>query len=409
MKSTNEGIKMPQWCNCRKDSVRLWTGIFACILLLPIPKRYLPLLGEGRNEEKASNHTTICDEIRGRGVSLNLDSSEQSASRKTEKKYTAVINVTAKERIVCGPQVLLIGAMKCGTNSIGQILKKHPRVKLHTCNRTKDKMCDSKHYQGTTSGMFWEMHAFTHLYNEFQMDDVWIDLYAQMLPHGENEGFHDMIEGSITIDKSPSYLNTDRHPGVELRARRMLPHAKIIVTLCDPTGRLYSHYHHMKRAANEKFEGFYHHRNVSVPTNFSVFVGLFDDISETCQTVPGFCDLHRTKYLHLGEYHKHLHKWTEAFGDENILVLDMLESQLVQTHKILEHLGSNILPKAEYPWEIEKKPTVNYVNPTYSGRASGYNEHAIAMKWLSEYYAPHNLILAKAIGQSWPLEWARHV
>ncbi len=384
--------------------------MFACILLFLIPKRHLSLLQrEGRDEKRAIKQTNVCDKIKIRGGSLAWTSSEQSPSRETKKNYPQPINETTIERSVCGPRALIIGAMKCGTNSIGQILRKHPRIKLHTCNRINDKLCDAKHFQGSTKGHFWEMNGFTNLYNQFQANDVWIELYAQMLPSDEKEGVPDIMKDRIKVDKSPTYLNTDLYPGVELRAHKLLPHAKIIVTLCDPAGRLYSHYHHMKRVINEKFEEFYHDWSVPVPSNFSEFVALFVDNSELCQKQPAFCDLHRKMYLSLGEYHRHLDKWREAFGEKNILVLNMLEDQLVQTHRILEHIGSDVLPKTEYPWEKEKEVKAYYVNPTYSGRASGYKEHANAMQWASEHYKPHNLILAEAIGQSWPLKWSLDV
>ena len=44
---------------------------------------------------------------------------------------------------------------------------------------------------------------------------------------------------SVTFEKAPSYLSTHAWPGVAQDVKRMLPHAKVIFTICDPTPRLY--------------------------------------------------------------------------------------------------------------------------------------------------------------------------
>lgn len=36
---------------------------------------------------------------------------------------------------MCGPQILIIGAMKCGTNAISEMLLRHSQIKLHLCSR----------------------------------------------------------------------------------------------------------------------------------------------------------------------------------------------------------------------------------------------------------------------------------
>ncbi len=387
--------------------------MLACTLFFSISQLLWPSLWSEKIVDLGAtiDRTTFCDKIERRERILDQGSFSKPKVMTEAKKDESfpiykLAQASTKNRFLCGPRVLIIGAMKCGTNTVGQILRKHPRVKLNTCDLKQDANCDPQHYQGSTSGGFWGMHGFTHLYNRFRKDDFWIDVYTNILSSGEKDGANDIIGESISIDKSPSYFNTDLHPGVELRVRDMLPHAKIIITLCDPTGRLYSHFHHNRRADSRSFEKFYNDRRISVPSNFSEFVALFDEESVVCQNQPLFCDEHRSLYLRLGEYHKDLQKWRNAFGDESILVLNMQENQLVQTHKILEHLGSDVLPKAEYPWETMENPTASFVNPMYPGRASGYKEHAKAMQWLKKHYLPHNRILAQAINQPWPLEWS---
>jgi hypothetical protein len=45
----------------------------------------------------------------------------------------------------------------------------------------------------------------------------------------------------------------------------------------------------------------------------------------------------------------------------------------------------------------------SFVNSKYAGRASAYVEHGAAMKWLYEYFVPHQDQLFKDIEADWPL------
>lgn len=49
---------------------------------------------------------------------------------------------------------------------------------------------------------------------------------------------------TVTFEKAPSYLDLDDYPGVVENIKSMLPHAKAVFAVCDPTPRLYSEYAH---------------------------------------------------------------------------------------------------------------------------------------------------------------------
>jgi hypothetical protein len=47
------------------------------------------------------------------------------------------IRLHNESKRICGPKVLIVGAMKCGTNTLGHLLAKHPRVKVNSCHAPK--------------------------------------------------------------------------------------------------------------------------------------------------------------------------------------------------------------------------------------------------------------------------------
>ena len=73
---------------------------------------------------------------------------------------------------VCGPTIIIGGAMKCGTNTLANLLAKHPRVKLKTCQfpvwaRGLERLlyCNDTFAQGRVENgevvRVWETHYFT--------------------------------------------------------------------------------------------------------------------------------------------------------------------------------------------------------------------------------------------------------
>jgi hypothetical protein len=97
---------------------------------------------------------------------------------------------------------------------------------------------------------------------------------------------------------------------------RLSPHAKIVITLRNPVQRVYSHW---------KWEVFLagRHRAATLPF-LSTFPAYVDHCLELFPTCPIFtaCGL---SALQDSIYWKAVSLWIEAFGRENVLVLDMEE------------------------------------------------------------------------------------
>ena len=227
-----------------------------------------------------------------------------------------------------------------------------------------------------------------------------MDLYGQLLPQTSP----DWKNWTVAIEKSPSYFETETFPGIVDQIQGALPHSKIVITLCNPTERLFSEYNHKQNKGKTDFERFYHDAKVPIPKNFSDFVSYFEDNSVLCRNLKlaGYCDAHRRMYLRTGQFHKHLAAWNHAMGEANVLVLNMNADPEITARKLLQHAG---LPLNEFPWEQLQRPIKSNVNHDYAGRSSGYGQHGEALRWLAAHYSPHNKILAAAIGEEWPLEW----
>ena len=297
--------------------------------------------------------------------------------------------------------------MQCGTNTIGTMLSHHPRVRLNRCTEDKPK-CDLDHFMAGKESV-WEGHGLTH---DFVLDPHnFVAKYAQKLQLTEEYDYVKLLDntsavglGSLTIDKSPSYLNTDIFPNVASRAKQMLPNAKIVVTLCNPVERMYSEFHHTLHYSKDIFESFFTNHNVPIPKNFTELVHYMRFSADICNGNPVFCYELRRDMLHTGLFHKSVKTWRNAFGAENVLVLNMDESSYDKIKKITALMG-DYLPENEYPWEILNNVTKSFSNDFYGGRSLAFKEHQMASDWLFGFFYRANIALSKEIDAEWPLRW----
>jgi hypothetical protein len=138
---------------------------------------------------------------------------------------------------ICGPKVIIAGSMKCGTNTLGHLLAKHPRVAVNRCpigrfvNDT-DTGCNDQSFQGRGDEI-WEGNDVSFHRNQYPANSTeWLDNWTHRLPW--TDGIH-----NISFDKSPSYLNVLEFPNITHEMKQLLPNAKIAVSVCDPSLRLF--------------------------------------------------------------------------------------------------------------------------------------------------------------------------
>jgi hypothetical protein len=127
------------------------------------------------------------------------------------------------------PNLIIIGAMKCGTSSMHNYLDAHPEIAM---SRQKE-------------------------LNFFSFDRNW--------HRGEDwYGRHFSSTAAIQGESSPSYSKFPKVPHVPERIKALIPSARFIYLVRDPVARIISHYMHLyvggreERSLNEaltEFEG----------------------------------------------------------------------------------------------------------------------------------------------------------
>ncbi|KAL3903813.1 MAG: hypothetical protein SGILL_010304 [Bacillariaceae sp.] len=323
------------------------------------------------------------------------------------------------KKSICGPKILIIGAMKCGTNTIGHLLAKHPRVALNRCEpkgrvRGNYGQCNSDNFQGTVAPQlsFWEGNDLS--FKRTKQPDQWLDVLARRLPWTDGVN-------NITIDKSPSYFNTLKDSETPTLAKSLFPNAKVVATLCNPATRMYSEYEfRMVPKRLHKLKKQFVQYGYEMPKNFVQFTKTIlecqrqveeateieDADMEDGELSEEFCDHILRSYLSIGQYAIHIDRWIQEF-DDDVLVVNMEMDSVEKVRALLSHIGEDVLPPEEYPWhELQDDESSEfYTNSAYAGRNSAFQDFPNLMKRLQAHYAPYNKVLSEMIGEDFPLTW----
>jgi hypothetical protein len=246
------------------------------------------------------------------------------------------------------PDFVIIGAQKCGTTYLYQLLTKHPNVQsaavkeLHYFDRPEDSEKDIEWYQRCFPPPQWKNGQI-----------------------------------SITGEKSPSYLF---HPHAAERMAQVVPEARLIVLLRNPVDRAYSNYRHDVRREHETrtFEE-------AIEVEQAQLLDKEDQGSEhehpsnTSYRSP-------TNFLAKSIYVDQLVRWRQFFSEEQLLVLkseDFYENTIDTLNLVQGFLG---LPH-QTP-DLSRRVTKTRYEPMNPG----------TKKRLEEFYEPHNQRLYEYLG-----------
>lgn len=171
------------------------------------------------------------------------------------------------------PNLIIIGAMKCGTTSLHHYLNLHPQISMSR-HKELDFFIPTKKWK---KGLEWyESH-----FNE---------------------------QAEIRGEASPNYTNYPYWSGVAEKIYSVVPDAKLIYLVRDPIERIISHYVHQYAAGKED-------RTINQAlTNFT-----------------------NNQYIARSQYYQQLNQYLQCFPAENILVLSLenLSTQTESTLKIV--------------------------------------------------------------------------
>ena len=270
--------------------------------------------------------------------------------RRVKKAYTAARHrwrlATAPVRTL--PDFIIIGAQKCGTTFLYQLLVQHPHVKPAFAK---------------------EVHYFDL---NFRKGDNWYRSYFPLQMRSSRK--------YITGEASPYYLF---HPHAPRRAWAVVPDAKLIVLLRNPVDRAYSHYQHqVKRVKREARETLTFEEAIEAEERI-----LSGEVSKMLQNEDYKSFSHRSRsYLSRGIYIDQLLLWSSFFRREQMLVLkseDLFNDTTNALERVLDLLE---IPRwAPETYSIPNKREYAGVSPLMRQR-------------LNEYYKPHNQRLYEYLG-----------
>lgn len=192
------------------------------------------------------------------------------------------------------PDVIVIGAQKCGTTSLYHYLSQHPAV-----FRPKRK----------------EVHYFDSNYHR---DIAWYKLHFSHR--------RDLLH----FESTPYYLF---HPKVASRVAATLPNAKLIVMLRDPVARAYSHYWHERRLGYEHL-------------SFADAITAEDErlAGESTRLVEDdsyYSSRHQhLSYLARGCYAEQLKQWLKWFPQRQFL--------FIESERFFEHPGAEMVRVTQF-------------------------------------------------------------
>ncbi len=258
------------------------------------------------------------------------------------------------------PDFVIIGAAKGGTTSLYAWLCEHPYVARATVKEVH--YFSFHHYRGAD----WYRAHFPRRR----------DRSAFAAEHGR---------GFITGEGSPSYL-----PGysVPRRMAKLIPQAKLIVSLREPIGRAYSQFHMRRRDGFEPVESFLTAVALEDP---AVDDGHARARGSQGKGSNGYALVGRT-YLQRSRYAEQLERWLECFPREQIHVLstdDLAADPQAALDGVHEFLG--LAPRRAD--RLEALFTSHYEPLPEDARAA-----------LTDYFRPHNQRLYELLGRDFGWE-----
>lgn len=267
----------------------------------------------------------------------------------------------------CAPRLIIVGAMKCGTNALMAYLSKHP---VFSASWKESEINFFSRQLGSVE------HGSVEARREYARHLICADPTSSLW----------------AVDKSPDYLFTS-DPVVAQRAHSVAPSAKVVAVLCDPAVRLWKEWWHNMRI-------FEPHVCQAAAVSLTAARSAFDD------HIAHQLELHRAGWnpnhnlsIAKGMYSDNLKPWVETFGAENVLAVDStfrLKHHRTETvEAVLRFLGLD--PSLLQAHEEAQFRDVYYTTHPHL--------HHSAWQRLHSFYAKSNRELAALLGQAWVKDW----
>ena len=252
---------------------------------------------------------------------------------------------TVRWRIL--PDYLVVGAQRCGTTSLQDLLSGHPQV-------VPPRWRKGIHYFDT----------------DYQLGPDW---YRSHFPWRRSTN-----GGRITGEASPYYLF---HPAVPQRIFDLVPDAKIIASLRDPVERAVSHHKHEVRRGFETLD---------LGDALKAEAERIEGEAERLMTDRGATSYNHQHYSYIsrGRYAEQIARYLDLFPKDNVLILEAETTWRDPAGTLREILRFLELE----PWSPKYTPRTN------ATEASSIPDEV--RDYLQEKFRPSNRDLESLLGRS---------
>ena len=327
-----------------------------------------------------------------------LNQSQQVQLLKTfEDTLRSEFNTRADE-LLCLPYFFLAGFPKSGTTSLHEALLRHPQI-IPPAVKEPHWWTRVPHYDMNPD--YLKLVAIRYsLYFESLAREI-IDSGTSPGQRITYDGTQSLLWGSSFFSEI-NYLDYCATPAI---VSRILPEAKFIVLMRNPTTREYSNFFYMCQwdKLNQISQG-------DPPAQFHLAATMAIDRLRECQTAGNnhsllWClgDLNWLqrgcgyigRRLDIGIYYVHLRKWMQFYPRENFLFLkteDMRRYPRQMMAKITEFLGVDRISDHHAKQWLSKEANVqeNY--------QKWFKMKPETEQLLNEFYKPYNMLLANTTG-----------
>ncbi|XP_076800796.1 heparan sulfate glucosamine 3-O-sulfotransferase 2-like [Clavelina lepadiformis] len=309
------------------------------------------------------------------------------------------------------PKVIGIGVKKCGTDGVIRFLGHHPLIQIP-----------------------WQVQSEVNFFGSRNVIRGRNAYRAYFPPTNRME---------LGMEKTPTYFN---HPdlSIPLSIKNMVPMAKLLLIVCDPTMRSFSDYVHEKtrddlfnRRLMAKYDTFEDYVKDQLPKARRLLKHIKNNRTSfkndlITQSVLGqllFKDP-AAALIGTGLYIYHIQRWKKVYNESNLLIIDG-ENFRENTGHVIEQIQDFIgIPKLLWKEDFVKNPdtgfycyrklTEKYLNQSYvenedefraslkclpkgKGRTRNGAKHASpeTLEMLRQFYKPYNEAFYDEIGRKY--------
>ena len=367
--------------------------IFLTVLQSTIPANFSPDL---KNPCWYSNRTTLGSSLR----SALLFGSR--GAKQLLKFVTGLLQVRGRHtELYCLPYFFIAGFPKSGTTTLHRALVEHPQI-ASPSNKEPH---------------WWTRVPLEDMNKEYlKLTVVKYLLYFSRAAKRITQLPKD--KGTITYDGSQSmlwdsnfFLDNEDYCATPAIVSRILPNAKFVVLMRNPTTREYSNYFYIcgsdpktwpKRLQHDPAGQF--HKVVEADTQFFTNClrrtnnSVHKCVREIRSIKSGCGRRHIGRRFPISLYYVHLHKWTQFYPRENFLFLrteDMRRQSFKMMNRITSFLGLDPVSREQAQEWLGQEANAQSV---YSTDKEKFEMRPETKRLLEEFYRPFNAELAKLTG-----------